>query len=207
MDDFSTVNNIVGDSIRNSSYISCIISSLVFITYTLIIKVVEYFKSKDKNKPIIEIANTMKQVSDNIVKLNSVLDKTLRDAEKKEISKCKNTINLAFSHFANVISRECIDIIINNHINTNKKLITENITKLVTTEYYKIYSVLSDFEINGSIVSTKLEKDWINQTIKSIIDIMYNGQETITRISQLNNRINVDINNYTTHIENKIFNN
>jgi len=36
---------------------------------------------------------------------------------------------------------------------------------------------------------------------------MYNGQETVTRISQLNNRINVDINNYTTHIENKIFNN
>ena len=74
-------------------------------------------------------------------------------------------------------------------------------------EYYKIYSVLSDFEVNGSIVSTKLDKDWINQTIKSIIDIMYNGQETVTRISQLNNRINVDINNYTTHIENKIFNN
>ena len=36
---------------------------------------------------------------------------------------------------------------------------------------------------------------------------MYNGQETVTRISQINNRINVDINNYTTYIENKIFNN
>lgn len=207
MTEFENVNNIVGESIRNSSYISVVISSCVFIIYTIIIKIVEYYKSKNKNKPIVEMATAIKEVSNNIVKLNSVLDKTLRDAEKKEMNKCKNTINLSFAHFASVVSRECTDIIINNHINTNKKLIHENLSKLISTEYYKIYGVLSEYEINGVNVASKLEKDWINQTLTSIINIMYNGQETVTRISQINNRINVDINNYTTYIENKIFNN
>ena len=69
MEDFQQINDIVDNSIRNSSYISVLISSCVFVTYLLIVKVSDYFKSKEKNKPFLEMAKAIKDVSDNVVKL------------------------------------------------------------------------------------------------------------------------------------------
>ena len=48
MHDFQTINDIVSTAVKNSSYVTVIISSCVFILYTLIIKVVDYFKSITK---------------------------------------------------------------------------------------------------------------------------------------------------------------
>lgn len=206
MNEFETINQIVENSIRNSSYVSVLISSGVFIIYLLIIKITDFLKAKDRNKPFVEMTTAMKDISANVTKLNSVLDKTLTDAERKETTKCRTSIKLAFDSFQNHITRECVDMIINNHIESNKELIIENITKLVNTEYYKIYSILSNYEINGVNVAARLDKKWIDECIKSITTIMYNGQETVTRIAQLSNRLSVDINNYSTYVENKTFN-
>lgn len=206
MNEFQQINELVDNSIRNSSYISVLISSCVFIAYMLINKVMDYFKSKEKNKPFMEMAKAIKDVSDNVVRLNNVLDKTFQNAEKKEIAKTKEVINLAFNSFQNNISRECIDMIIHNHIEENKQYIIENINKLISTEYYKVYATLSAYDVNGINVSTKLEKEWIDELIKSIINIMFNGQDVDVRISQLNARLMVDINTYSTYTYNKVFN-
>lgn len=206
MNEFQQINELVDNSIRNSSYISVLISSCVFIAYMLINKVMDYFKSKEKNKPFMEMAKAIKDVSDNVVRLNNVLDKTFQNAEKKEIAKTKEVINLAFSSFQNSISRECIDMIIHNHIEENKQYILENINKLISTEYYKVYATLSAYDVNGINISTKLEKEWIDELIKSIVNIMFNGQSTDVRISQLNARLMVDINTYSTYTYNKVFN-
>ena len=206
MNEFQQINELVDNSIRNSSYISVLISSCVFIAYMLINKVMDYFKSKEKNKPFMEMAKAIKDVSDNVVRLNNVLDKTFQNAEKKEIAKTKEVINLAFNSFQNNISRECIDMIIHNHIEENKQYIIENINKLISTEYYKVYATLSAYDVNGINVSTKLEKEWIDELIKSIVNIMFNGQDVDVRISQLNARLMVDINTYSTYTYNKVFN-
>lgn len=206
MNEFQQINELVDNSIRNSSYISVLISSCVFIAYMLINKVIDYFKSKEKNKPFMEMAKAIKDVSDNVVRLNNVLDKTFQNAEKKEIAKTKEVINLAFNSFQNNISRECIDMIIHNHIEENKQYIIENINKLISTEYYKVYATLSAYDVNGINVSTKLEKEWIDELIKSIVNIMFNGQDVDVRISQLNARLMVDINTYSTYTYNKVFN-
>ena len=206
MNEFQQINELVDNSIRNSSYISVLISSCVFIAYMVINKVMDYFKSKEKNKPFMEMAKAIKDVSDNVVRLNNVLDKTFQNAEKKEIAKTKEVINLAFSSFQNSISRECIDMIIHNHIEENKQYILENINKLIGTEYYKVYATLSAYDVNGINVSTKLEKEWIDELIKSIVNIMFNGQDVDVRISQLNARLMVDINTYSTYTYNKVFN-
>ena len=50
MEDLQTINDIINSAVKNSSYITAIISSCVFILYTLIIKVVDLYKSKDKQK-------------------------------------------------------------------------------------------------------------------------------------------------------------
>ena len=206
MNEFQQINELVDNSIRNSSYISVLISSCVFIAYMLINKVMDYFKSKEKNKPFMEMAKAIKDVSDNVVRLNNVLDKTFQNAEKKEIAKTKEVINLAFNSFQNNISRECIDMIIHNHIEENKQYIIENVNKLISTEYYKVYATLSAYDVNGINVSTKLEKEWIDELIKSIVNIMFNGQDVDVRISQLNARLMVDINTYSTYTYNKVFN-
>ena len=206
MHDFQTINDIVNESIRNSSYYTVAISSCVFILYTLIVNLISYFKTKSKNKPILEMSKAMKEMTENIVKLNAVLDKTFKEAERKEIHKCKNVIELAFRNFASHISQECEDIITHNNIEKNKEFITDNITKLVSTEYYKLYSILSSYEINEVNVANRLKEEWIKEVADNMIAIIYDGQEAISRINQLNNRLFVYIDEYSTYINNKTFN-
>ena len=206
MNDLQAVNEIINTAVKDSSYTTVIISCGVFIIYTLINKVIELYKAKDRNKPMLEMASAIKQVSENVVKLNQVLDKTFQDAERKEYHKCKQVIYLAFRNFASHISQECEDIITHNNIEKNKVFITDNITKLVSTEYYKLYSILSAYEINEVNVASKLKEDWIKEVADNMIAIVYDGQEAIARINQLNNRLLVYIGEYSTYINNKTFN-
>ena len=206
MHDFQTINEIVSESVRNSSYYTVAISSCVFIIYALITNLVSYFKAKTKNKPLIEISKAMMEMTENIVKLNTILDKTLKDAERKEISKCKIVIDLAFRNFASHISQECEDIITHNNIEKNKEFITDNIAKLVSTEYYKLYSILSAYEINEVNVASRLKEEWIKEVSNNIIAIVYAEQDAISRINQLNSRLLIYSCDYSTYINNKTFN-
>lgn len=206
MNDFQTINDIVNESVRNSSYYTVAISSCVFILYTLIVQLIGYFKSKSKNKPLMEMSKTMKEMTENIVKLNAVLDKTFKEAERKEVHKCKSVIDLGFRAFASRISNECESIITHNNIEQNKKFITDNITKIVSTEYYKLYSILSSYEINEVNVASKLKEEWIKEVADNMIAIVYDGQDAVYRINQLNNRLLIYVGDYSTYINNKIFN-
>lgn len=206
MNDFQTIQDVVNESVRNSSYITVIISSCIFICYTLIIRLIDYFKSKDKNKPLIEMANAIKENTANIVKLNGVLDKTLKDAERRKITQCEKAIELAFEAFGFKIVQESSYTVAHNNIETNKELIIGNMTKFVSAEYYKLYSALSSYEINEVNVATKLKEDWIKEVTDAVVAIIYNGQDGITRITQLTSRIVIYINEYSTYVSNKIFN-
>lgn len=206
MNDFQTINDIVNESVRNSSYYTVAISSCVFILYTLIVQLIGYFKSKSRNKPLLEMAEALKENTANIVKLNSVLDKTLQEAERKKVRQCESAIDLAFKTFAYKVSQEVISVIAHNNIDKNKGLITGNISKLVSTEYYKLYSALSVYEINEVNVASKLKEEWIKEVVDSVIAIVYNEQDAVHRITQVNNRLNVSVSEYSTYINNKTFN-
>lgn len=206
MNDFQTINDIVNESIRNSSYYTVAISSCVFIVYTLIVQLIGYFKAKNKSKPMLEMSNALKEMATNIVKLNSVLDKTLKEADRKKVRQCEVAIDIGFRTFAYEISQEVISIIAHNNIDKNKELIIGNINKLVSTEYYKLYSVLSAYEINEVNIASKLKTEWIEEIAKNIIAIVYNGQDAIDRITHINNRLEISVDEYSTFINNKIFN-
>lgn len=206
MTDFQTITEIVNESVRSSSYVTVVISSCVFIIYTLIIKIVDYFKTKSKNKPLIEMATAIKENTANIVKLNSVLDKTLQEAERKQVRQCEVAIEFGFKSMGYRIMQDCLGVIAHNNIDTNKNLITENLKKLVSNEYYKLYSNLSLYEIHEVNVASKLKEDWISEISDNIISIIYNGQDAINRITQINSRVNIYISEYSTYINNKIFN-
>lgn len=206
MEEFNQINDIIAESIKDTSYITVLISSGVYLAYTLIIKLVDLFKAKDRNRPIVEMAAAVKQVSENVVKLNGVLDKAFQDAETKERNKVKNTICTAFDSFKWAVANTCHEIIIHNNIEQNKVLIKQNLFKVISTEYYKLYNVFSAYELDGICVATKLKEEWIDVVTNECLAIIYDGQDSINRISQISNKLLILTNEYSIYINNKVFN-
>lgn len=206
MEEFNQINDIIAESIKDTSYITVLISSGVYLAYTLIIKLVDLFKAKDRNRPIVEMAAAVKQVSENVVKLNGVLDKAFQDAETKERNKVKNTICTAFDSFKWDVANTCHEIIIHNNIEQNKVLIKQNLFKVISTEYYKLYNVFSAYELDGICIATKLKEEWIDAVTNECLAIIYDGQDSINRISQISNKLLILTNEYSIYINNKVFN-
>ncbi len=206
MDELQAVNDIVGNAVKNSSYTTVLISSGVFIVYTLIIKLVEFYKSKDKNKPLLEMASAIKDVSENVVKLNQVLDKTIQNAEQKEYNRIGNVVSASFLSFKSSILDQCIDIIIHNNIEENKDNITQNLYKTVNTEYYKLYSTFSAYEHDSVNVSTKIKEEWIDDVTDECIAIIYDGTDSLSRIRRINHKLSLIAEEYAIYIKNKILN-
>lgn len=206
MDDFNQVNQIVSDAIKDSSYITVLISSGVYILYTLIIRLVDLFKAKDRNKPLIQMASAIKEVSENVVKLNTVLDKQIQDAESKELTKVRQIISLAFDSFRANISKTCNEIIIHNNIEENRDLIRENLFKTINTEYYKLYNVFSAYEVDGINIATKIKDEWIDDTTKECLEVIYDGQDKDVRIGQIINKLTIIANEHSVYVNNKVFN-
>ena len=206
MDDFNQINQIVSDAIKDSSYITVLISSGVYILYTLIIKLVDLFKAKDRNKPLIQMASALKEVSENVVKLNTVLDKQIQNAESKELTKVRQVISLAFDSFRANISKTCNEIIIHNNIDTNRDLIRENLFKTISTEYYKLYNVFSAYEVDGINIATKIKDEWIDDTTKECLEVIYDGQDKDVRIGQILNKLTIIANEHSVYVNNKVFN-
>jgi hypothetical protein len=206
MDDFNQVNQIVSDAIKDSSYITVLISSGVYILYTLIIRLVDLFKAKDRNKPLIQMASAIKEVSENVVKLNTVLDKQIQDAESKELTKVRQVVSLAFDSFRANISKTCNEIIIHNNIEENRDLIRENLFKTISTEYYKLYNVFSAYEVDGINIATKIKDEWIDDTTKECLEVIYDGQDKDVRIGQIINKLTIIANEYSVYVNNKVFN-
>lgn len=206
MEELKTINDIINESVRDSSYVTVIISSSVFLIYTLIIRLVDYFKSKTKDKPLLEMSKAMQEMGNNIAKLNAVLNKTFEDTEKKEIRQCEKVIQLGFKSLGFKISQECSYIIAHNNIDKNKELISNNLSKVINTEYYKLYSALSVYEINEVNVASKLREEWTKEIADAVIPIIYDGQDAISRIAHINDKINILISEYSIYVSNKIFN-
>ena len=206
MEEFNQINDIIAESIKDTSYITVLISSGVYLAYTLIIKLVDLFKAKDRNRPIVEMAAAVKQVSENVVKLNGVLDKAFQDAETKERNKVKNAICTAFDSFKWAVANTCHEIIIHNNIEQNRVLIKQNLFKVISTEYYKLYNVFSAYELDGICVATKLKEEWIDAVTNECLTIIYDGQDSINRISQISNKLLILTNEYSIYINNKVFN-
>lgn len=203
MDELQQITEIINESVKNSSYVTAIISSCVFIIYTIIIRLIDFFKNKDRNKPILEMSKALKEMGDNIIKLNSILTKTLEDAENKEVKQCEHAINLSFKAFAFKLSQSCATIIAYNNIEENRELIEQNIRKLVNNEYYKLYSILSVYQIGNVVIASKLKEDWIKEISDTLIQIIYDGQNSVNRINHITDKLNIFANEYSIYIINK----
>lgn len=203
MEEFKVFNSVIENTVRNTSYITVIISSVVFISYTVIIKLIDYYRHKDDKKSLVEMGLAVKEVSNNVAKLNTILDNLFQDITKKNLEKGKIIIELAFFNFQYKIVNLCRNIIINNNIDVNKEFIIANITKTVNTEFYRAYHTLSLYEVGNILLSEFLKDSWKDDCIKDVIAIIYNGQEDKVRISQINSNLSIKIDNWIVYINNK----
>lgn len=203
MEEFKVFNSVIENTVRNTSYITVIISSVVFISYTVIIKLIDYFRHKDDKKSLVEMSLAVKEVSNNVAKLNAILDNLFQDITKKNLEKGKIIIELAFFNFQYKIVNFCRNIIINNNIDINKEFIIANITKTVNTEFYRVYHTLSLYEVGNTSLSEFLKDSWKDDCIKDVLAIIYNGQEDKLRISQINSNLSIKVDNWIVYINNK----
>ena len=203
MEEFKVFNSVIENTVRNTSYITVIISSVVFISYTVIIKLIDYFRHKDDKKSLVEMGLAVKEVSNNVAKLNAILDNLFQDITKKNLEKGKIIIELAFFNFQYKIVSLCRNIIINNNIDVNKEFIIANITKTVNTEFYRAYHTLSLYEVGNTSLSEFLKDSWKDDCIKDVLAIIYNGQEDKLRISQINSNLSIKVDNWIVYINNK----
>lgn len=152
---------------------------------------------------MIEMANSVKEVSNNVVRLNTILDKLFQDALRKDIEKSKIVIELSFSNFQSRIANLCRNIIINNNIDLNKNLVVANIKQTINAEYYKVYHNLSQYDIDGRPISLFLKEEWKEDCLNNILGIIYNGQEDKIRINLIYNILYVKVNDWIVYINNK----
>ena len=145
-------------------------------------------------------------VSENVVKLNQVLDKTIQDAEQKEYDRIGNVIIASFLSFKSAILDQCMDTIIHNNIEANKDNVTQNVYKTVSTEYYKLYSIFSAYEHDSVSVAAKIKEEWIDEVTDECIDIIYNGTDALSRIRSLNHKLSIICEEYSIYLKNKILN-
>lgn len=203
MEEFKVFSSVIENTVRNTSYITVIISSVVFISYTVIIKLIDYFRHKDDKKSLVEMGLAVKEVSNNVAKLNAILDNLFQDITKKNLEKGKIIIELVFFNFQYKIVNFCRNIIINNNIDINKEFIITNITKTINTEFYRAYHTLSLYEVGNTLLSEFLKDSWKDDCIKDVLTIIYNGQEDKLRISQINNDLSIKVDNWIVYINNK----
>ena len=91
-------------------------------------------------------------------------------------------------------------------IEENRNLIRENLFKTISTEYYKLYNVFSAYEVDGINIATKIKDEWIDDTTKECLEVIYDGQDKDVRIGQILNKLTIIANEHSVYVNNKVFN-
>jgi len=172
--------------------------AIVVAIYLIITKVLDSKKEDIQIKLSSELTKSINIISEFLTDIT----KNIIDREK---DKCKNAIEDSMystgMRFVSFVS----STLINNHIDTNKETILANISNIVNSEFYSIYSTLAMYKINGVIVSDYLDKKWIDTIEQDMIDIIYNNLlDKDDKILSFSNKLTLKFQNYVTYITNNI---
>lgn len=153
--------------------------------------------------------NAQIKLSSDLTKSINVISEFLTDITKnivdKDKDKCKNAVEDAMFSSGMRLIIFVSSTLINNHVETNKANILANISNIVNTEYYTIYSTLSMYKINGNIVSDYLDKEWMSTIEQDMVDIIYNNLlDKDDKILSFSNKITLKFQTYVTYITNNI---
>lgn len=172
-------------------------AAVIIAIYLIVIKVLDVRKDKKK----IEMSGSLISTID---KLNNFLEFFTRDIIKKEQDKCEHAIKSSFDGFSKSLIKFSITTIINNNVHDNSDLIKENVTQLVKTEFWNVYTCLSLFNANDCRVCEYLDKSWKTELIDDICSIIFDNKlDKEHRIYMITNKIDLVINSFCVHVINK----
>lgn len=194
MHDLESINSII----KSTRLDTAIISSIIFILYTLIVKAFDYFKSQTKNKVIVDMGVAIREISLNINSLNTILVDFINDSTRNKKDRTRNSIEFIFGNFEKKLFDFCFTTIIHNNIDVNKTIITQNIQQTINAEYYKIISSFVLFDVN-----VNLKESWRDELSTDLLNIIYNTQSSESRINMIKNKLSIRINDYSTYVLNK----
>lgn len=182
--------------------------AIVVAVYLILIKIIEANKETKKlkieNEKDIKINKSLSDISEGFAKLNSFLDFYTKDLIEKDDDKCKFAIRNSFYGMSKSIVTFSIQTIINNNIEDNKENIVDNISHIVNTEYYNVYSCFLLYRAGNTRLSELLKEEWKQEIIDDVIAIIYNKSlNSEKRIYAINNKVNIRINDYCTNIINR----
>lgn len=206
MEELPVIKEVIENAVQSSSHLTAIIIGIVFILYHAVNKWSDNKKEQTKAKPMADLATGVNNVNENVAKLAQVLNKWINDAERKEANRITSIITTGLNSFKASILESCLTIIRFNSIRENETTIRQNIAKSVNTEYYKLYSILSNYEHESINVSSKMSKEWIDEVTNACIEIIYNDQDAISRICALDTKLNLMTGNYSVYLNNTVFN-
>ena len=75
--------------------------------------------------------------------------------------------------------------------------------KMILLVFIKIKIIQSHYFVS---LATKIKENWIDDVTDECITIMYNGNDALTRIRQLNHKLGLISEEYSTYLKNKILN-
>ena len=171
--------------------------AIIVVIYLLIVKMID----SKREKANIKITNDLVAA---INKISNFLDNITTNIIDKDRDKCRYAIRQAFLSSASTIIEFVTKTIINNHINTNRDNIINNVEHLVNAEYYNIYNSLSLYTIDGNKINEYLKEEWIKEIEKDAINIIFNEKlDKETKILTFNNRMTIKCQDFAVYVTNK----
>lgn len=172
--------------------------AIVVAIYLIITKIIDSKKESEQTKLSTKLIDSINTISVFISNLTENIVNTDKDKCKTAIEDSMYAAGLRLINFVSTT-------IVNNHIDSNKNNILSNIKNIVNAEYYNVYSTLSMYIIDKVKVSDYLNKDWMDEVEKDIINIIYNvdlGKED--KIIAFSNKLNIKFQTYITYIINHV---
>ena len=206
MEDLTNINNIVASAIDRSSYQTVIIGIIVLFVYTLIQKGTEMYKEKLKSEPAKKQAEAINFLTAKVTEAIDGLQKLFDITEKKEYTRIVTAVNTGFRALQAQVLSNCIEVVVQNNIKENETVIKTNLASTVNTEYYKLYSALTNYEYRDMPISSKINDTWMKELITNCIDLIYKNETAEKRISQLNKYLTVFVDDKSVYLNNLIFN-
>lgn len=170
--------------------------AIVVTIYLIITKIIDSRKESIQIKINSELTKSINNISNFIVELT----KNIVDKDK---DKCKIAIEDSMCSSGMRLCNFVATTVINNHIDINRENVLANIHNIINAEFYNVYSTLSMYVIDGKKISDYLNKEWVEDVEKDMVDIIYNDKLTKEdKILSFSNKINIKFQSYITNIIN-----
>lgn len=172
--------------------------AIIIAAYLIIIRYIDVKKENKQAKLNSDLIKSISAISNYIVSIT-------KNIVEKDKDKCKHAVENAMYSSGMRLINFVSTTLVNNHIDTNKINIIENIHNIINAEYYTVYSVLNMYIIDEKHVSDYLDKQWQKDIEEDMLDIIYNNcMNKEDKIVAFTNKLNIKFQSYITFIINHI---